>query len=220
MYILVVGGGKVGYHLTRELLGEGHEVLIIEKDQKKVDRIADELGSICHRGDGCEASVLEEVGAGRADILIAVTGDDEDNLVSCQVAKIRFSVRRTIARINNPKNDRVFRLLGIDATVSSTNVILEHIEHEVPDHTLMHLMDLKRLGIELVDITVPEGSPSIGRRLSEVKMPPDTTIALVISMLYGAQVPRHDLTLGAGDQVIAVTKPSSEISLRRVLAGS
>ncbi|MFQ5880434.1 MAG: potassium channel family protein, partial [Dehalococcoidia bacterium] len=124
MYIIVVGGGKVGYYLAKELVEDGHEVLAIEKDSAKCAAIAEELGDIVLRGDGCEVRVLEQAGMGRADMVIAVTGDDEDNLVVCQVAKHRFGVGRTIARINNPKNELIFKKLGIPTTVSATAAIL------------------------------------------------------------------------------------------------
>ena len=155
MYIIVVGGGKVGYHLTKALLAEGHEVLIIEKDRSRVEFICSELGSICLLGDGCEASTLAEAGTVRADMLIAVTGDDEDNLVSCQVAKHKFKVPRTIARSSNPKNETLFHMLGVDFTVSSTNVIMENIQQEVPTHILTHLLTIQDKGIELVEIKIP-----------------------------------------------------------------
>jgi trk system potassium uptake protein TrkA len=121
MYIIVVGGGKIGYYLARALLDEGHEVLVIEKDSSRVRNICDELGSVCMRGDGCETATLNEAGTDRADMLIATTGDDEDNLVTCQVAKYKFNVPRTLALINNPKNEAVFKKLGIDITVRSAN---------------------------------------------------------------------------------------------------
>ncbi len=127
MYIIVVGVGRLGYYLIKALLDEGHEVLAIEKDANVCETVVGEMGSVCIRGDGCEASTLAEVGTSRADMLIAVTGDDEDNLVTCQVAKHKFNVPRTVARIRNPKNETIFKILWIDVTVSSTNIILERI---------------------------------------------------------------------------------------------
>ena len=121
MYIIVVGGGRVGYYLTKALLEEGHEVLLVEKDAAICESITDELGSVACHGDGCEAATLAEVGTDRSDMLIAVTGDDEDNLVACQVGKHRFNVPRTIARIGNPQNSILFKKLGVDVTVSGTN---------------------------------------------------------------------------------------------------
>ncbi|MDQ3929672.1 MAG: TrkA family potassium uptake protein, partial [Chloroflexota bacterium] len=130
MYVIVVGGGKVGYYLTKTLVHEGYEVLLIEKNLKKVSTYHERFGSVVLEGDGAEMATLETAGAARADVVIAVTGDDEDNLVICQTAKKLFHVPRTIARVNNPKNEEIFKKLGIDVTVSSTNLILNIIEQE------------------------------------------------------------------------------------------
>ena len=140
MYIIIVGGGRVGYYLTKTLLDEGHEVLIVEKEANICETINNELGSICLRGDGCETATLAEVGTERADMLVAVTGEDPDNLVACQIAKHKFSVNRTIARIRNPQNEVLFKKLGIDVTVSGTNVILEYIE-ETFNYDLQKTLD-------------------------------------------------------------------------------
>src|SRR5829696_3612540 len=140
MYIIVAGGGKVGYYLTKTLVNEGYEILLIEKSAKKVAVYAERFGSVVMEGDAAELSTLEAAGAARADVVVAVTGDDEDNLVICQTAKRLFNVPRTIARVNNPKNEEIFRRLGIDVTVSSTNIILSIIEQEIPERGLVHLM--------------------------------------------------------------------------------
>ena len=216
MYIIVVGGGKVGYYLTQALLSEGHEVLVLEKDAKKCELIAEQLGSVCTRGDGCEARTLAEAGTERADMFIAVTDEDEDNLVACQVAKHKFKVPRTIARINNPKNEDLFKKLGIDVTVSSTNFILEHIEEEVPTHPLVHLLTLKGGALEMVEVRVPPNSPVVGKRVRDIAFPPDSLICLVIGR-GGAQVPTDDTILEAEAQVIAVTRPEAEEALRAAL---
>lgn len=133
MYVIVVGGGKVGYFLTKTLLEKGHEVLLVEKEAKKCGFIREELGSetVVYQGDGCEVRYMQEIGMDRADCVVAVTGDDEDNLVICQMAKRKFNVSRTISRINNPKNEQIFRKLGIDHTVNSTNIIYELLSKEV-----------------------------------------------------------------------------------------
>src|SRR5574341_1710560 len=149
MYIVIIGGGKVGYYLAKQLLQDGHEVLVIEKDRKKADNIAQEMGEIALRGDGTETFVMEEAGMQRADLVVAVTGDDEDNLMICQMAKKKFSVKRTIARINNPKNEHIFKVLGIDDTVSTTDLILAQIEREIPAHSLIHLLTLRDAGVTL-----------------------------------------------------------------------
>jgi trk system potassium uptake protein TrkA len=220
MYIMIAGGGKVGYYLAKELIAEGHEVLIIEQNAAKCERIAEELGSIVMRGDACETSTLAEAGTARADMVVAVTGDDEDNLVVCQVAKKLFDVPRTIARINNPKNEEIFRKLGIDVTVSSTHLIMEHIEVEVPTHHLVHLLELKAQGLEIVEIKVAPNSPAVGMALKELPIPQSCVVALHLSQKHGPQVPRGETVLEANDAIVAVTTPEEECHLREVLAGA
>src|SRR6185503_5285714 len=139
MFVLVIGGGKVGYYLSKELIDSGHEVVLMEKDRGRADQIADEIGSIVVAHDGCEGKYLAEAGAKRADIVAAVTGDDEDNLVICQMAKHHFDVPRTIARVNNPKNEELFKHLGVDELISPTRMILGSIEQDIPVHELLHL---------------------------------------------------------------------------------
>jgi trk system potassium uptake protein TrkA len=219
MYIIVVGGGRLGYHLTKALLDEGHEVLIIEKNATYCEIINEELGSICIRGDGCEAATLEEVGTGRADMLIAVTGDDEDNLVACQVAKHKFNVPRTISRIRNPKNEILFKKLGIDVTVNSTDIILEHIEEVLPTHALTHLLPIRDKGLEIVEVKIPADSTTVGKPVKELSLPPESILSLIIRKERKPIVPTANTILQAGDQVIAVTRTESEELLRAALRG-
>jgi len=220
MYIIVVGGGRLGYYLTRALLSEGHEVTIVEKNATFCKIINDELGDVCIHGDGCEAATLTEIGTGRADMLIAVTGDDEDNLVACQVAKYKFNVPRTIARSRNPQNEVIFKKLGVDVTVSSTNVILEHIEQEVPTHPLTHLLTIRDKGLEIVEIKIPSGSIAVGKRVKELSLPQGSKLALVISETQRPRVPAADTILQAGDRIIAVITPQLEETLRTTLRGT
>jgi trk system potassium uptake protein TrkA len=217
MYIIVVGGGKVGYYLAKELVEEGHEVLLIEKDASKVERIAEELGDITLRGDGCEAATMEVAGFGRADMVIAVTGDDEDNLVVCQVAKVKFNVPRAMARINNPKNEEIFKRLGIDTTVSATGVILAQIEQELPTHPLIPLLTLKGGGLEMVEVKVPDSSAVVGKRIGEILLPQQSLIALIVDQDGVPRVPKSDTVVRAGDEVVAVTRTENEDALRSVL---
>jgi trk system potassium uptake protein TrkA len=219
MYIIIVGGGKVGYYLARALLEEGHEILVVEKDATRTEFIRNDLGSVCIRGDGCEVATLTEVGTGRADMFIAVTGDDEDNLVACQIAKHKFNVPRTIARTSNPKNETIFKKLGIDVTVSSTNIILEYIEEEVPTHPLTHLLNIRDKGLEIVEVKIPPNSPTIGKQVKELSLPPGSILALIIRKHEKPQVPTPETTLQAGDQVIAATTPETEEALRTTLRG-
>jgi trk system potassium uptake protein TrkA len=219
VYIVVVGGGRVGYYLTKALLAEGHEVLIVEKLANLCQTINDELGSVCFRGDGCEAATLEEIGTSRADMLVAVTGDDEDNLAACQLAKHKFNVPRTIARIRNPKNEILFKKLGVDVTVSSTNIILESIEKEVPTHPLIHLMEMADKGLELVDVKISAESRTVGKAVKDVKLPPDCVLALIIRKSRKPILPTDTTLFEAEDEIIAVTPSASEAQLRTALRG-
>ena len=219
MYIIVVGGGKVGYYLTKTLVNEGYEVLLIEKNPKKVITYGERFGSVVIEGDGAELSTLEAAGAARADVVVAVTGDNEENLVICQTAKRMFNVPRTIARVNNPKNEEIFRKLGIDVTVSSTHLILSIIEQEIPERGLVHLMTLKHAQLAIVETTVEEGAVAAGKSLADITFPPNVVISAVLrdsSLL----IPRGDTVLQPGDEVIALANHESEEALRQVLAGA
>jgi len=219
MYIIVVGVGRLGYYLIKALLDEGHEVFAIEKNATVCETVTDEMGSVCIRGDGCEAAILNEAGTGRADMLIAVTGDDEDNLVACQAAKHKFNVPFTIARIRNPKNETIFKKLGIDATVSSTNIILEYIEKEVPTHPLTHLMTFEDEGMEIVEVKIPPEATTVGKPVKELSLPPESKLSLIIRKHQRPLIPRANTALQAEDLVIAVTTPESEEALRAALRG-
>ena len=215
MYIIVAGGGKVGFYLARELIAQSHEVLLIEKSRARCEMIAAELGNVVQRGNADEASVLAEAGTNRAEVVVAVTGDDEDNLVICQVAKRRFNVPRVVARINNPKNEQIFRLLGIDATVSSTDLILSVIEQEIPEQALVPLLRLRHADVEVIDITLPKDSSLNGVALRDVRLPPESLVAFVIR--GGESIfPSGGTTLQAGDEILALTRPKHEEELRRL----
>jgi trk system potassium uptake protein TrkA len=217
MYIIVIGGGKVGFHLAKELVESNHEVLVIEQDSARCLEIGDELGDIVMEGDGCEATTLEKAGTRRADMFLAVTGDDEDNLIACQVAKSRFSVPRTVARINNPKNEEIFRRLHVDITVSATSAIMAHIEQELPTHQLIPFMRLKGSGLELVEVRIPGDSRVVGRPIKEIMLPYQSMIALVIDADGVPKVASGETVIRAGDEVVAVTLHESEEALRDAL---
>jgi trk system potassium uptake protein TrkA len=219
MYIVVVGGGRLGYYLLKALLNEGHEVLLLEKDARICKNITDEMGSVCYRGDGCEAATLAEVGTSRADMMVAVTGDDEDNLVACQVAKHKHNVPRTIARIRNPQNEVLFKKLGIDVTVSATNIIIEAIEREVPTHPVTQLMSIEEKGQVIVDVKISPESTTVGKTVKELSLPKESKLALIIPSEGSAHVPAASTILRAGDQIIAVTNPESKEALRAALRG-
>ena len=220
MYIMIVGGGRLGYYLTKALLDEGHEILLIEKSAAVCEAITSQMGSVCLRGDGCELSTLAQAGTGRADMLIAVTGDDEDNLVACQVAKYKFKVSRTIARVRNPKNEVLFKKLGIDVTVSSTSIILEQIEYEVPSHPLVHLKTIQDRDLEIVEIRIPADSTAVGKPIKELPLPEESILSLIIRRQRKPIVPTTNTIIQAGDQIIAITPAESEETLRHALIGS
>ena len=220
MYIIIVGGGEAGYYIARNLLNSGHEVLVIESDVKRCTIISNNLGNVVVRGDGCEATTLEDVGTNRADILIGVTGDDEDNLVACQVAKHKFNVPRTIARLKNPKHEGLFKKLGVDVTVSSTNLILANIKRELPDNPLCSLLAIKGGTLEVVNVKIPADSEVAGKQLSELDLPEESVICLLVSKGGGTQIPKPTTVLAAEDEIIAITTPENEIALQNALIGS
>ena len=216
MYIIVVGGGKVGFYLTKTLLAEGYEVLLIERNPGKVDYFNEQLGGVALRGDGAEASVLDAAGAGRADVVIAVTGEDEDNLVVCQMAKLAFKVEKTIARVNNPKNEPLFKMLGIDVTVSHTAHIMNIIEQAIPETPYIHLLNLQHPDLAIVDLKVGEESPVNGVTMGNIDLPEECIVAAI---LRGPEliIPSGNTELRAGDDVIAITHTDQEDALRRLL---
>lgn len=219
MYILIVGGGKVGYYLTKTLVNEGFEILLIEKNPKKVAVYGERFGSVVVEGDGAELATLEAAGAARADVVVAVTGDDEDNLVVCQTAKRLFNVPRTIARVNNPKNEEIFRKLGIDVTVSATNLILNIIEQEIPERGLVHLITLRHAQIAFVEATVEQGAPVAGKTLADVNFPANVVISAVVRS-GSLVIPRGDTVLQPNDEVIALANKESEEAFRQMMTGS
>ncbi|MHB8460713.1 MAG: potassium channel family protein [Candidatus Limnocylindrales bacterium] len=218
MFVLVVGGGKVGYYLAKELVQAGHEVVLLEKDRARADQIADEIGSIVLAHDGCEGKYLGEAGANRADIVAAVTGDDEDNLVICQMAKHHFDVPRTIARVNNPKNESLFKHLGVDEIISPTRMILGSIEQDIPVHELLHLGTLGGSDLELIEAPLQAGSPAIGRSPNDLTIPEGCALFAVVRA--GRAMPlRADMTLAVGDKVIAIGRAECEAALHTQLMG-
>jgi trk/ktr system potassium uptake protein len=218
VFVLVVGGGKVGYYLAKELLDSGHEVALMEKDPVRARQIADQIGSIVIPHDGCEGKYLAEAGCNRADVVAAVTGDDEDNLVICQMAKHHFDVPRTIARVNNPANEALFRHLGVDELISPTRMVLSSIEQDIPVHELLHLATLGEGELELIEAHLQPGSPAIGLAPRDLDIPPTCTLFAVIRDGAAASL-RPDTILHEGDKVIAIGKAECEALLHGQLIG-
>jgi len=217
MYVLVAGGGKVGFFLAQELIKENHEVLIIERDPVRCAAMIEEIGDNVMNGDSCEVTTLDAAGVARADLVAAVTGDDEDNLVICEVAR-RRGVPRTIARINNPKNELLFKKRGIETTVSATQVVLSQIEQELPMTEVIPLLQMHS-GLELVEIRLPETSPAVGRSVREVLLPPESLISLVVDSGGVPRIPSGETRLSPGDALVVATRKESLDMLREALVG-
>jgi len=218
MFIVVAGAGKVGHHLARALVTE-HELLIIEIDPPRAAFVAEELGDeVVMQGDACDAATMDRAGMERADLVVAVTGDDQDNLTFCQIAKAKFNVPRAVARINNPQNESLFKKLGIDATVSATSLIMAHIEQELPWRGLIPLLMIQSHGLELVEIRVPADAGVVGRQLRQVLLPQGCLITLVIDSEGSPRLPAPDTTIHAEDILVAVTNIDNEESLRSALS--
>jgi trk system potassium uptake protein TrkA len=219
VFIIIAGAGKVGYHLARALVAD-HEILIIEHDPDRVDFVAAELGTdVIMLGDACDAATMEQAGMERADLAVATTGDDEDNLTFCQISKARYNVPRSVARINNPQNEGLFRLLGIDSTVSATNLILGHIEQELPWRGLIPLMTLTGLDLEIVEVRVPREALIVGKQVKQLLLPQGSLLCLVISE-GTPRLPIPDTVIHAEDILLAVTSIESEEALRSALTES
>jgi trk system potassium uptake protein TrkA len=203
MYVIVVGAGKVGWNLARELIDKGNELTVIENDRSRFGTVEEELEHAAQYGDGSELWVLERGGIERADLVIAVTGDDEDNILICQVAREKYGVDRVIARCNNPRNLQHFELLNVKPAVSATDLILRLIEHEVPRVGLLHLLDLPQERLEIIELEVRAGSPASGREVKDLGIPEGS---LVISILRDGTgfVPLADSVIEEGDEVLVV----------------
>jgi trk system potassium uptake protein TrkA len=212
VYVIIAGGGKVGWNLARELMSKDHEVTLIEQRRDRYLVIEEELEHAVQYGDATELWVLERAGIQRADLVIAVTGDDEDNMLVCQVAKEKYLCDRIIARVNNPRNYQHFKLLGIQPAVSATDLILRLIEHEVPRYGLVHLLALEEERLEIIELEVPADSPVAGRRVTDIDLPEGS---LIISVLRagGGFVPTADTVIQAGDEVLLVLDPGLEESI-------
>jgi trk system potassium uptake protein TrkA len=217
MYAIVAGGGKVGANLTRSLLRMGHEVTLIEQSQYRFDRLKPELEDQILLGDATELHVLELAGIARPpELVLAVTGDDEDNLIICQLAREGYRVPKVVARVNDPRNQEHFDLLGIGQTVCATSNILGLVEHEVPEHGIVRLLELRKENLEIVELQVDRSSPAAGKRIAGLTLPEGARLISV--MRNGKSDLAHDSTvLRPGDQVLAVVEPGKEDQLYRVL---
>lgn len=219
MYIVIVGGGKVGFYLAKKLAQGHHTVSLVEKDAATCQEIAKNLSNVLLiNGDGCNARYLEDAGINRADVVAAVTGSDEVNLMVCQLAKQSTKVKRTVARVNDPKNSHTFNKIGVDVAVDSTSIIAKIIEEEVSLEDLVTLMTFKRGKLALVRVDLNSESPCVNKQVMEIKLP---RASVLVSIIRGEDVliPRGETILQAKDDIIALTAIENEQELLDVLIG-
>ncbi|MGZ4383371.1 MAG: potassium channel family protein [Gaiellaceae bacterium] len=217
MYVLIAGGGKVGANVARTLLGLGHEVTIIDQRPERFRVLEEEFDYRVQRGDATELHVLERAGIGRPpNLVLGVTGDDEDNIVICEIARSRYHVPKVIARVNDPRNQEHFDLLGIAPTVCATSSILGLIEHEVPEHDLIHLLQLRNDDLEIVEVPIAANSPSAWKRVEQLDIPSGARLVSVARDGESA-IAQGATELRPGDRVIAILQPGCEQALRDVL---
>ena len=216
-YVLIVGGGSVGYHLARHLLERDYEVTLVEKNRARADEITHELGSCCVMvGDGDEMSFLATTGIERADVVIAATGDDEDNLVACQLAKRKFKVPRTIARVSDPRHVKLFAAVGIDVPVSATELLMGLIEAELSTE-LVKGVAVKASGANLVDVALPRLSSLVGKKVGEVKLPGGELLVCIVRN-GSAVLPEADVVIEQGDELIFYSQTLDIERVRELVA--
>ncbi len=218
MYIIIVGAGKVGYFLSRRLSQDKHTVCVVEKSKATCEEIAKELKVVVIRGDGCDPQILEQAGAARAEVIAAVTGDDEDNLIICQLAKELFHIQRTVGRVNNPQNEKTFAELGVDIPMNSTEIIAKIIEEEISFSDFATLLSFKRGKLAILRMDLPKDSPVIDKQVKDIRWP-ENSVLLSVVRKDDVVIPRGDTVLMAGDDVIALTMVGNESELSTLLAG-
>ena len=219
MYFVVAGGGEVGFHLAKALLEAGHEIMLIESDRRRSQFIEEQLGSVVLNAPADEGRYQMEAGCQRADAMIAVTGEDPANLIICQLAKWRCNVPRVIARVNDPKNEIVFKTLGIDETISSTRVLMSVIEQELPSSgPFLPLMPLTGSHLELIEAEIEAGAPSAGKTVQAIGLPRGTAIGGVVRK-GGVIHADDDTRLEVGDRIIVLAPTKDEADVRKALLG-
>lgn len=218
MYIVIVGAGRIGFNLAQKLIQDKHSVTVIEKDRARCEGISQNLNAMVINGDGCDPKMLEDAQVRKADVVTAVTADDEDNLIICQLAKEVFGVKRTVARVNNPRNEHIFAELGVDVPVNSTTIIAKIVEEEASFEDFITLMTFKRGKLALVRVDITSDSPVINKCVKEVKLPENSVF---VSIVRGESiiVPKGEMVLKKGDDVIALTTIENEQQLLNTLVG-
>src|ERR671936_3160680 len=217
MYTLVAGGGKAGHNVTRSLMRMGHEVTLIEQRSDRFAQLEEEFEHQVQHGDATELYVLERAGIARPpDLALALTGDDEDNMVICQIAQERYGVPKVIARVNDPRNQAHFDLMGISPTICAVSSVMALVEHEVPEHDLIHLLELRKENLEIVEVQIDKNSPSAGKRVEKLSLPEGSRLISVMRDGH-AEIAVGSTQLQPGDQVLAILQPGKEDELRQIL---
>ena len=217
MYIIIVGAGKIGINLGKLLLAQKHEVLMIEKDRSKLPGLRNAFGEAVIEGSGSRVQVLKEGGANRADVVVAVTDKDEDNMVICQLAKTIFHCRRTIARVHDPRHEDIFARLGVDATVSSTRIIDSLIEEQVQaEDMVIPLLTLRGGNVEIIEFELSSHSSVVGKKLRDIR-PPEGSILISILRKDDVIIPKGETEFMAGDRVVALIKKGVEGEIKSIL---
>jgi len=218
MYVVIVGCSESGYHLSKALIAGGHEVVVVEKSPERFQLLNEELGSVALLGDGTDEATLKRAGVARADVVVSLTGADATNLVISQMTKHIFQVPRTMALIEDPKNEPIFHEIGVDVVVNSTHLVLASLEEGIPGRPLVHLMNLRVPGMELVSVSIPEDANIIGKPLNEIELPPNSFITLMVKK-GGATLPTGRSVVEPEDELVAVVPEGEEQILYDILTG-
>jgi trk system potassium uptake protein TrkA len=219
MVAVIVGGGRGGSYLAQDLLSQGYQVKVVDHRPDVVAKLRQEIDGEVICGDGCSPQILEQIGAAKADLVVAVLHADEDNLVVCRMAKHHFHVRRVIARVNNPRNEWLYtKAWGVDVAISQVHLTSKVIEEEIGLGELVTLLKLNRGEAALVEMHLPETSPCRGKAIRELNLPTDTVIASVIRN-GKLLIPRGDTRLETGDEILAISTVAAEKPLRNILVG-
>ena len=218
MYVVIVGCSESGYHLSKALIAGGHEVVVVEKSPERFQLLNEELGSVALLGDGTDEATLKRAGVARADVVVSLTGADATNLVISQMTKHIFQVPRTMALIEDPKNEPIFHEIGVDVVVNSTHLVLASLEEGIPGRPLVHLMNLRVPGMELVSVSIPEDANIIGKPLNEIELPPNSFITLMVKK-GGATLPTGRSVVETEDELVAVVPEGEEQILYDILTG-
>ncbi|MBN2120236.1 MAG: NAD-binding protein [Candidatus Omnitrophica bacterium] len=218
MYIVIIGAGNIGFFLAHKLIADKHQVCFIEKDEHRAEEIAQTTSIPVLQGDGTEPRILQEARIDKADSAVALTSFDEVNIISCQIAKEVFKVKRTIAKVNDPKNVKIFSSLGVDVPIDSTSILSRIVEEEASFTDFVNLLSIKKGKLSIVRLDLPEQSPAINRKIKDIKLPDDTVL---VSILRQDEViiPKGDTVLLLGDEVVAITNIERQKDLISTLLG-